>query len=133
MKMSNQYVVDLADACLLCGGNDAVSISPVVPRPAGIDEQRFPRRGYKQGRLPSLYVHKKYPQCLGCLGGGLGSRRQKQGKRYHRSQNHGCASNSPRELSARHGPAPRRGIWSTEIIFHSAHLVKQNLADEITF
>ena len=56
--MGEQDIVNLADAGLLCDGYDAVGVTAVVARSAGVDKQRLARRRDEQCGLTALYIDK---------------------------------------------------------------------------
>ena len=43
--------------------DDAIRIPAVIPRPIGVDEQRFLLRRHEQSGLSSLDIDEKYAEC----------------------------------------------------------------------
>ena len=54
--VSDQNIIELLDAGLVGGRQDAIGVAAFVSRPAGIDQQRLPRWADNQRRLPALDV-----------------------------------------------------------------------------
>ena len=54
--VGNQDIIQLLDAGLMRGGDDAVGIATFVAWPTGIDQQRLARWAHDQSRLPALDV-----------------------------------------------------------------------------
>ena len=67
-------IVDRADAGFLDGGGNTLGVAQVVCRPAGVDQQRLPRRRDDERRLSAFDVDEIQPQCLR----GADGRRQRQ-------------------------------------------------------
>src|SRR5260370_2688423 len=59
MKMGNQHIIDLVDACGLSRTDDAAGVPAIKSGPAGIDEHGLARRGNNQCCLPASYIAKK--------------------------------------------------------------------------
>src|SRR5258707_14160686 len=75
MKMGNQHIIDLVDACGLSRTDDAAGVPAIKSGPAGIDEHGLARRGNNQCCLPAFYIDKKDLKGLR-LGGELGCAKQ---------------------------------------------------------
>ena len=54
----DQHKINLLDAGILRGRGDAIRVTPAIPRPSRVDQQRLPFRRNKQRRLPALNVDK---------------------------------------------------------------------------
>ena len=52
----DQDIVELLESGLVRGGDDAISVPPFVPGPAGVDQQRFSRWAHEERGLATLNV-----------------------------------------------------------------------------
>ncbi len=59
MKMGNQHIIDPVDARSFSRPDYATSISPVEPRPTGIDKNCLLRGGNDQCGLPAFHINEK--------------------------------------------------------------------------
>ncbi len=66
--VSDQHIVDAAQASALRGGDDAIGIAEIVAGPTGVDQQRFPCRRDEQRGLAPLDVDEINAEFAGCRG-----------------------------------------------------------------
>src|SRR5216684_6819739 len=59
MKMGNQHIIDPVDARSFSRAHDATSISPIEPRPTGIDKNCLPQGANDQCGLPTFHIDEK--------------------------------------------------------------------------
>jgi hypothetical protein len=64
MEVRNQNVVDPANSGEFRCGDNTIGISPIVIRPARVNQQRLLCGRDEQGRLSSFDIHKKDPHWL---------------------------------------------------------------------